>query len=53
MSNDKDQNEKIPLGQQLLDSPFILLGAGMVVMFVFYTFWGLYEVMSLPKALLP
>ncbi len=42
-----------PLGQRLLDRPILLLVAGLVVMFVFYTGWGLVEIMSLPKATLP
>ena len=50
--NDKNNND-IPLGQRLLDSPFVLLAAGLVVMFAFYTIWGLYEVLSLPKGTLP
>jgi len=41
--------EKIPLGQLLLDMPFLLLTIGMTVMLLFYTVWGLYEVMSLPE----
>lgn len=47
-----EQNE-IPLGQRLLDSPFLLLIAGLVVMFAFYTVWGMIEIMNLPKATLP
>ena len=42
-----------PLGQRLLDRPFLLLLAGLAVMFGFYTIWGLYEILSLPKASLP
>lgn len=45
--------ESVPLGQRLLDRPFLLLLAGLVVMFAFYTLWGLYEILSLPKATLP
>ena len=45
--------ERAPLGQRLLDRPFLLLLAGLVVMFGFYTIWGLYEILSLPKATLP
>ena len=45
--------EPVPLGQRLLDRPFLLLLAGLVVMFAFYTLWGLYEILSLPKATLP
>lgn len=43
----------VPLGQRLLDRPFLLLVAGLVVMFGFYTVWGLFEILSLPKATLP
>ena len=45
--------DRVPLGQRLLDRPFLLLLAGLVVMFAFYTIWGLYEILSLPKAALP
>jgi hypothetical protein len=48
-----DKNKEIPLGQRLLDKPFLLLAAGMLVMLVFYTFWGLIELAMLPKATLP
>jgi hypothetical protein len=37
----------------LLDSPFLLLIAGLIVMFIVYTGWGVYEILSLPKATLP
>lgn len=45
--------EPVPLGQRLLDRPFLLLLAGLLVMFGFYTLWGLYEILSLPRAALP
>jgi hypothetical protein len=45
--------EKIPLGQRLADSPFLLLIACFVVMFVFYTGWGLVEMFTLTEAPLP
>jgi hypothetical protein len=45
--------EPVPLGQRLLDRPFLLLLAGLVVMFGFYTLWGLYEILSLPVGSLP
>ena len=45
--------EKIPLGQTLFERPFLLLFIGLVVMFLFYTGWGIYEVMTLPQAPLP
>jgi hypothetical protein len=45
--------EEIPLGQRLYDNPFLLLIAGLVVMAVFYTGWGLWEIHSLQPAPLP
>jgi hypothetical protein len=47
------QNEPIPLGQRLFDRPFLLLVAGLLVMFVFYTGWGLVEILGLPEGTLP
>jgi hypothetical protein len=44
---------EIPVGQRLFDSPFLLLVAGLAVTAVFYTFWGLWEIMTLPQAPLP
>jgi hypothetical protein len=48
-----DPGEPIPLPQRLLDSPFLLLAAGIAVMLVFYTAWGLFEIFTLPPAPLP
>jgi hypothetical protein len=42
-----------PLGQRLFDNVFLLLVAGILVMVVFYTGWGLWEVLTLPPATLP
>ena len=42
-----------PLGQRLFDNPWLLLIAGIAVMFLFYTLWGMYEILTLPKAQLP
>lgn len=53
MASPSDDHDDIPLGQRLFDRPFLLLGFGLVVMFTFYTGWGLYEILSLPKATLP
>ena len=43
----------VPLMQRLYDSPFLLLAACIVVMFVFFTAWGVIEIMSLEPAPLP
>ena len=53
MAAQHSSDQRVPLGQRLLDRPFLLLIAGLVVMFGFYTLWGLYEILSLPKAALP
>ena len=45
--------EPIPLGQRLFDNVFLLLVAGLVIMLVLYTGWGLWEILSLPPADLP
>jgi hypothetical protein len=47
------EEEPVPLGQRLFDRPFLLLAVGLVVMLVFYTGWGLWEIMSLTPAPLP
>jgi hypothetical protein len=49
----EDRSAKVPLGQRLLERPFLLLAAGLAVMFGFYTIWGLVEILSLPPAPLP
>ncbi len=49
----KPGTEEIPMGQSLFDRPFLLLLLGIVVMFGFYTIWGLVEIMRLPQAPLP
>ena len=46
-------DEPVPLGQRLFDNVFLLLAAGLVVMLVLYTGWGLWEITSLPAARLP
>jgi hypothetical protein len=45
--------EPVPLGQRLFDNVFLLLGAGLLIMFVLYTGWGLWEITSLPSGALP
>jgi hypothetical protein len=45
--------ETVPRGQRFFDNIFLLLTLGLVVMFVLYTGWGLWEIVTLPKATLP
>ncbi len=53
MNKNEDANLKIPLGQRLMDRPFLLLTAGILIMVVFYTLWGFIEILTLPPAELP
>ena len=43
----------VPLGQRLFDNVFLLLAAGLAIMLLLYTGWGLWEITSLPHAPLP
>ena len=45
--------EPVPLGQRLFDNIFLLLGLGLLVVFVLYTGWGMWEILTLPPATLP
>ena len=47
------EDTPVPLMQRLYDSPFLLLAACTVIMFAFYTVWGMIEIMSLEPAPLP
>lgn len=51
--DDTQPAEPVPLGQKLYDSPFLLLVAGLVIMLISFTGWGLWEIASLPTATLP
>jgi hypothetical protein len=44
---------EIPLGQRLFDNWLLLMIAGIVIMAVIYTGWGLWEIFSMPIAELP
>lgn len=49
----RSAGEPVPLGQRLFDRPFVLLAAGLFVVALFYTLWGLWEILTLPPAPLP
>jgi len=53
VNRDPESSEEVPLGQRLYDRPFLLLIACIVVMFVFFTGWGLVELATLERAPLP
>jgi hypothetical protein len=52
-TGDTGRPEDAPLGQRLFDNIFLLLGAGLAIMLLFYTGWGLWEITSLPVGRLP
>jgi hypothetical protein len=57
MANATDTNamddlpeEPVPVMQQLLDNPFLLLFLGIAMPTVLYIIWGVMEIVSLPIA---
>jgi hypothetical protein len=54
MNQPADPKQKeIPLGQRLMERPFLLLLLGLLIMTLFYTGWGLLEILRLTPAPLP
>lgn len=45
--------ERIPSGQRFFDNIHLLLLLGVLVMFVLFTGWGMWEILTLPPATLP
>ena len=45
--------EEIPLGQRLYDNWLLLMIAGILIMAVIYTGWGLWEIANMPTGTLP
>jgi hypothetical protein len=43
-------SEKMPIMQQILDNPFLLLFIGVTVPTVFYILWGVMEIVTIPIA---
>ena len=48
--SNNDENEPIPAMQSLIDNPFLLLFIGVAMPTVFYTVWGIMEIVTLPVA---
>lgn len=48
--SNNDENEPIPAMQSLIDNPFLLLFIGVAMPTVFYTLWGIMEIVTLPVA---
>lgn len=47
---DEYEHEAVPVMQQLLDNPFLLLFLGITVPTVFYIIWGVMEIVTIPLA---
>jgi hypothetical protein len=47
---DESQDEPVPMMQQLLDNPFLLLFLGVMIPMVVYTVWGVYDILTVPLA---
>ena len=50
LPNDEVQEEPVPVMQQLLDNPFLLLFIGIAMPTVLYIVWGVMEIVSIPVA---
>jgi len=44
----KEREERIPVMQQVLDNPFLLLFLGIALPTVLYIVWGIMEIVSIP-----
>jgi len=53
VTRSSDADGPPPLGQRLHDNMFLLLVAGVVIMILVYTGWGLWELATMPKGTLP
>jgi hypothetical protein len=45
-----EESQRIPLIQQLLDNPFLLLFLGVLIPMVVYIVWGVIDILTIPLA---
>ncbi len=50
MGDTDSADEKVPMMQQLLDNPFLLLFLGVMIPMVVYTLWGVIDILTVPLA---
>ncbi|CAG1019465.1 hypothetical protein BURC_04348 [Burkholderiaceae bacterium] len=50
MSDHDSGDDKVPLMQQLLDNPFLLLFLGVLIPMIVYTLWGVIDILTIPLA---
>ncbi|OGA24021.1 MAG: hypothetical protein A3I01_16915 [Betaproteobacteria bacterium RIFCSPLOWO2_02_FULL_65_24] len=46
----QEEEERVPVMQQILDNPFLLLFLGVAIPTVIYIVWGVMEITSIPIA---
>lgn len=44
----EDDDAKVPMMQQLLDNPFLLLFLGVMIPMLVYTLWGVIDILTIP-----
>lgn len=49
-AGDSSEPKRIPVMQQILDNPFLLLFLGITIPAVFYVIWGVMEIVQIPIA---
>jgi hypothetical protein len=49
-SSPEDSEEPIPIMQNVLENPFLLLFLGVAIPTVFYIIWGIMEIVAIPVA---
>jgi len=49
-SDKQTSEEHVPVMQQILDNPFLLLFLGVTIPTVFYIIWGVMEIVTIPIA---
>lgn len=49
-NTENTEDESVPLMQQLLDNPFVLLFLGVLIPMVVYTLWGVIDILTVPLA---
>lgn len=50
MSSEDTETGDVPLIQQLLDNPFLLLFLGVLIPMLVYTLWGVIDILTIPLA---
>lgn len=44
----QEKEERVPVMQQILDNPFLLLFLGVMIPMVVYILWGVIDILTIP-----